>query len=91
MKSDKNTQCYVPKDCPNGKANCGCDECFANHGYYTRREQRELIRKHDLHEGFFRELCHWLTGYLRKDGCILPRKYRSAKCNSFICKGRKNG
>lgn len=85
--------CKVPVDCPGGKCTC-CDDCAINNSYYARKEQAEMIREHSLIIDFFKELFHWKTGFLRPDGCVLPRCFRPKKCrewNPKRCRSKTDG
>jgi len=84
-------QAYLTKpncnfNCPPGREFFCCDKCLSHCGYFEweeifffSEEEREEI------------LSFWNngTGFLRKDGCILPRELRSYVCLSYACKHGK--
>lgn len=67
---------------------CGCHQCAANKGYFEDGEvkETEVERRKILTENWDEE-----KGYLREDGCILPRWVRSDLCLSYDCTKEKRG
>lgn len=63
------------------KKMCCCEGCQSNVGYFSR------IPEHWL--SFYAE--HWNPGYgfWGKNGCQLPREYRSGICLSHVCTSAK--
>lgn len=62
---------------------CGCYDCAANKGFFEYNEQGDFT---ELQQAQLASNFDPIKGYLRENGCILPREIRSINCMRNICR-----
>jgi len=58
-----------------------CTECVLNRGFY---KENDVLTEEQLE--FMKANWNPRWGFHTNSGCILPRKWRSCICNTYVCK-----
>ena len=91
--NDKELQKLIDKpncefNCPPDKPfSCGCDRCVAQikRTWDLTAERDRRFSKEEI-EGIDNYWVNDTVGFLGKNGCVLPRKFRPINCIEAICR-----
>ena len=77
-------ECEIPRQCPNGIPDCGCDHCAAADAGWKIGEKQLVRKETDTVD----TLWDPSKGYLGPTGCRLQRQFRPLGCIVYFCNGR---